>query len=149
MKAILRFLWDLVYFLSGEGTWRLRTHETIALDAAITALPVDIQGQLRQHLTQKVFVYRVGQRISRPRFSAPPIEASELRHVLLKVEIDVEGKKETAHVEFYRGRADSIQFKHPAKFYAGKTVKALAVRPGNPSLSHAAALDRLEHGSHP
>jgi hypothetical protein len=146
-------LWDLLYFLTGEGTWQLRAHEKIVLDAAIATLSIDIKEELCTQLNQRVFVQRSHRQISRPRFYSTANanqklnENSELWHKLLIVELDIGGKKERAHIEFYRGRVDSIQFKHPGKFYNGKAVKVLSVKAGNPSLSHAAAIDRREHGS--
>ncbi|HQS60016.1 MAG: hypothetical protein B7Y56_15900 [Gallionellales bacterium 35-53-114] len=147
MKATASFLWDLLYFLTGEGTWRLRTHERLVLEAAIASLPDDIQSQLRAQFNQMLFVQRSNRQISRPRFYSIPLEGNELPHNLLKVEIDVGGKKESAHVEFFQGRVDSIQFKHPGKFYSGKALKVDGVKAGNPKVSHAAAIDRSEHGS--
>jgi hypothetical protein len=66
---------------------------------------------------------------------------------LIEVQLDVEGAKEVAHVEFFRGRVDTIQFKRPGAYYAGKKLKVMGVRPGKVALSHAAAIDRLEHGT--
>jgi hypothetical protein len=71
----------------------------------------------------------------------------EYSQKLIEVQLDVEGAKEVAHVEFFRGRVDSIQFKRPAAYYAGKNLKVMGVRPGKLARSHAAAIDRREHGT--
>jgi hypothetical protein len=147
MKATASFLWDLLYFLTGEGTWRLRAHERLVLEAAIASLPDIIQSRLRAQFNQKLFVQRSHRQISRPRFYSKPLESNELPHKILKVEIDVGGKKESAHVEFFQGRVDSIQFKHSGNFYSGKALKVIGVKAGNLKVSHAAAIDRCEHGS--
>ena len=147
MKTTASFLWDMLYFLTGEGTWHFRAHERLVLEAAITGLPDNIRGQLRAQLNQKVFVQRSHPQISRPRFYSSPLVGNELLHKLLSVEIDVGGKKESAHVELYQGRIDSIQFKHHGRFYSGKALRVIGVKAGNPKVSHAAALDRREHGS--
>ncbi|MDF3127210.1 hypothetical protein [Rheinheimera sp. 1928-s] len=154
MRAILSFLWDLLYFLSGEGTWCLRPHERLVLEAAIANFPDDMQKQLRAQLNQKIFVQRSHRQISRPRFYSPfyvpnkeMYANDEFLHTLVSVKIDVEGERENAHIEFFRGRIDSIQFKYSGTFYRGKAVKVLGVKSGKPGLSHAAAIDRAEHGS--
>ena len=122
------------------------------LEAAIAILSDDMQTQLFTQVSQKLFVQRSHRLISYPRFYSSAKtnqklnESSELSHKLLIVELDVAGKKERAHVEFYRGLVDSIQFKHPGKFYKGKVLKVLSVKAGNPKVSHGAAIDRSEHG---
>ncbi|MBX3446183.1 MAG: hypothetical protein KF765_05475 [Parvibaculaceae bacterium] len=65
---------------------------------------------------------------------------------IVDVQIDVEGVKQVAQVEFFQRRIDSVQFKRPAKFYAGKAPKVTGVRFDKLGRSHAAAIDRLEHG---
>ncbi|MGQ0443294.1 MAG: hypothetical protein ACT4OH_07625 [Methylophilaceae bacterium] len=149
MKTVLTFLWDLVYFLSGEGTWGLKAHEALVLEAAISTFPEHLQRQLRSQLGERIFVIRANRHVSHLRISAPSIEGQELQHSLLIVNLGIEGKREAAHVEFYRGRINTVQFRHRAKVYAGKAIQVLDVKPGNPNLSHAAALDRLEHGNNP
>lgn len=72
----------------------------------------------------------------------------EYAHKVIDVQIDVEGMKQVANVEFFRGRVDIITFKRPAAYYAGKTLKVVGVQPGKLGRTHAAALDRLEHGTH-
>lgn len=59
--------------------------------------------------------------------------------------MDADGESEHAHVEFFQDLLDNIQFSQPATFYAGKVVKAVQVKRGDPSLAHAAAIDRREH----
>ena len=68
MKAIASFLWDMLYFLTGEGTWHLRAQEQLVLEAAIASLSEDIQSQLRDQLKNKLFVQRSHRQLSRPRF---------------------------------------------------------------------------------
>lgn len=41
--SVLHFLWDLLYFLTGEDTWQLRDHEWLVLVAAIANFKSDIQ----------------------------------------------------------------------------------------------------------
>ncbi len=153
VRSLLRFLWDLLYFCSGEGTWRLRAHERAVLEAAFASLPNDSQISLPAKLNQIIFVQRSHKQISLPRFYSSPyvpdqssVVSGDLSNGLLSVQLEVEGKKQSAHVEFFQGRVWSVQFKNPAKFYAGKVVNVLGVKPGNPRLLHAVAIDRSEHG---
>ncbi len=153
VRSILNFLWDLLYFCSGEGTWRLRAHEIIVLEGTLASLPNDSQNLLRAKLNQVIFVQRSHKQISLPRFYSSPyvpdqssVVSGDLSNGLLSVQLDVEGQKQSAHVEFFQGRVWSVQFKNPSKFYAGKVVNVLGVKAGNPRFMHAAAIDRAEHG---
>jgi hypothetical protein len=152
-EAMFRFLWDLLFFLTGEGSWALRPHERIVLEAAIANLPDHAQKLMRPLLKQTVFVQRSHVQVSYPRFystfyvqNRSAIEDEFFVQNVLSVQIDVDEERQSAQVEFFKGRISSIQFKKPAKFYAGKEVKAMSVKPIKPNLSHAAAIDRLEHG---
>jgi hypothetical protein len=154
VKALIDFLLDLLCFLSGEGSWSLRPHERMVIEAAIDFLPEHAQALLRSQLKETMFLQRTPKQICRPRFYLAPylrdrraIEDAEYSEKLIKVQLDVEGAKEVAHVEFFRGRVDSIQFKRPPAYYAGKKLKVTGIRPGKVALSHAAAIDRLEHGT--
>ncbi len=153
VKSLAHFMWDLLYIPFGEGTWRLRPHEWTVIEAAVDFLPEHAQALLRSQLSGITFVQRTHSQISLPRFYTKPycpdrraIEDSEYAAKIVDVQIDVEGVKQVAQVEFFQGRIDSVQFKRPAKFYAGKTVKATGVRFGKLGRAHAAAIDRLEHG---
>jgi len=154
INALTRFFWDLLYFLTGEGSWSLRPHERMVIEAATDFLPEHAQALLRSQLKETTFVQRSHKQICRPRFDTRSyrldrraMEDLEFSEKLIEVQLDVEAAKEVAHVEFFRGRVDSIQFKRPAAYYAGKKIKVMGVRPGKPSLSHAAAIDRREHGT--
>lgn len=153
VNAIFGFLWDLLYFLTGEGSWVLRPHERIVLEAAVASLPNDKQIILRTQLGQKMFVQRSHGQICRPRFysafyvrNKKTTEDDDLSNKVINIQISVDGENQNAQVEFFQGRIDSIQFKRPSKFYIGKEVKVIGVKLGNTSLTHAAAIDRCEHG---
>lgn len=150
---MIRFLWDMLYFLGGEGSWKLRPHERIVLEAAIDFLPENAQALLRSQLSETTFVQRSHKQISHPRFytgfyrlDRRGIEDLEYSHKVIDVQIDVEGAKQIANVEFFQGCVGIITFKRPAAYYAGKALKVMGVRPGKLGRTHAAALDRLEHG---
>lgn len=154
VKALTRFLGDLLYFLTGEGSWSLRPHERVVIEAVIDTLPEHAQALLHSQLNGTMFVQRSHKQISRPRFYTAPylqdrraIEGGEYSHKVIDVLVDVDGVNEVAQVEFFRGRVDSIQFKRPAAYYVGKRLRVTGTRPGKPTRSHAAAVDRREHGA--
>ena len=154
VKALIRFLWDLLYFLTGEGGWSLRPHERAVIDAVIDTLPERSQVLLRSQVSGIKFVQRSHKQICRPRFYTAPylqdrraIEGGEYSEMVVDVQLDVDGVSEVAQVEFFGGRVDSIQFKRPAAYYVGKGLRVTGTRPGKPSRSHAAAIDRREHGT--
>lgn len=103
IKSLMRFLWDLLYFLSGEGSWSLRPHERIVLEAVIDILPERSQVLLRSQLKETTFVQRTHKQISRPRFYTAPylpdrraVEDGEYSEKIVDVKIDVEGVNEVA-----------------------------------------------------
>lgn len=156
VKAIFNFLWDLLYFLTGEGGWKLRPHERVVLEAAISSFSDDIQMQLFNQIRQLMFIQRSNSHISRPRFyttfyvkDRTFIANEELSHMIINIQISVDGEKQNSQVEFFQGRIDSIQFKQPGKFYFGKAVSVTGIKHGKLNLSHAAAIDRCEHGRQP
>jgi len=143
-----------LYFVTGEGSWSLRPHERVVIEAVIDTLPEHSQALLRSQLNGTMFVQRSHKQISRPRFYTAPylrdrraIEGGEYSHKVIDVLVDVDGVNEVAQVEFFRGRVDSIQFKRPAAYYVGKRLRVTGTRPGKPTRSHAAAIDRREHGA--
>lgn len=153
VKTLVQFLWDLLYFLTGEGSWSLRPHERIVIEAVVDTLPEPSQGLLRSQLKQTLFVQRSHKQICRLRFYTAPylqdrraVEGEEYSTKVIDVQIDVEGRSEVAQVEFFGGRVDSIQFKRPAAHYVGKSLRVTGTRLGKASRSHAAAIDRHEHG---
>ncbi len=155
-KALGRYLSDMIYFLSREGSWDFYLHEKIALEAAIETLPNHARTLFRSQLKGSVFVQRSLKQIGLPRFYSKNYDLDErfineenLFHHVINVQYLIEGKKETANVEFYKGRIESVQFKRPPKYYAGKVITVIGVKPGKVGRTHADAIDRLEHGKNP
>ena len=154
VESLMRFLGDLLYFLTGEGSWKLHPHERMVIEAVIDTLPEHAQVLLRAQLKETTFVRRAPKQICRPRFYTAPylqdrraVEDGEYAHKVIDVPFDVDGANQVANVEFFRGRVDSIQFKQPAAHYLDKTLRVTGIRPGNPIRTHAAAIDRREHGA--
>ena len=124
------------------------------IEAVIDTLPEHFQVLLRSQLNETTFVQRSHKQICRPRFYTAPylqdrraVEGGEYSKKVVDVQVDVDGVNEVAQVEFFEGRVDSIQFKRPAAYYVGKRLRVTSTRPGKPTRSHAAAIDRREHGT--
>lgn len=148
---LIRQLLHLITYLSGEGSWRLREHEKVVLNAAINILSESHRQLVEQQLKEKFFIERIPDgRINVFRFywSKPylKIEDVEFDDLLLQVHITVNGRKQIAHVVFYRGYLFSIEMKNPGNFYKGTGLAIEKVLKGKSSQSYTEAIDRLEHG---
>lgn len=153
IKPLFNFLWDMLYFITGEGSWKLRPHEQIVLEAVIDHLDVQAQSVLRSLLRQKMFIQRSNSRIVRPRFYNPyyarlhlPIDCLHKKTNVYEVTINVAGHQQRAHVEFFCGEIDSIQFPSHRGYYSEKNVRAVKVSEADPCVTNAAEIDRDEHG---
>lgn len=156
VKNIAQYIWDLLYFLFGEGNWKLHDHERMVLDAAINTMPEHAQNFYNSQLKSTLFAQRTPKQVCRPRFYPVAYQRDlrffddeEFSEKVIDVQISVDGRKEIANVEFYKGRIESIQFKHPPKYYASKVITVIGVKPGKVGRTHADAIDRLEHGKNP
>ncbi len=105
-----------------------------------------------------MFVQRSHKQICRPRFYTAPyvpdqraVEGSggEYFEKIVDVQVEVDGRNEVVQVEFFNGRVDSLQFKRCTAYYIGKNLHVMGTRPGQPTRSHARAIDRREHGAEP
>lgn len=148
---LVRQLLHFITYLSGEGSWRLREHEKIILNAVISKLSENHRKLVEQQLKEKFFIERIPDgRINVFRFYRPKpdlkIEDAEFDDLLFKVHIIINGKKQISHVVFYRGYLFSIEMKKPGKFYKGEDLAIEKVLKGKSSQSYTEAIDRLEHG---
>jgi hypothetical protein len=147
---LMRDLWYLLYFVSGDGSWKLRSHERAVLDAAIAHLTSDAKKIVAEQLRQRYFIERTNKRINLFRYYATRdvlrIPDPEFSDLLLRVQILVEAKKEFAHVIFYKGHLFSIEFKNLGRSYAHKELVVVDVVRGKTSQTYTRAIDRLEHG---
>lgn len=153
IKPLFNFTWDMLYFITGEGTWELRPHEKIVLEAVIDNLDTSAQDIFRSLLRRKMFIQRSHSRIVRPRFYTAyyarlrlPIDDLDNKNVVYEAVLDVAGHRQRAQVEFFRGEIDSVQFAKDGAFYAGKIVRVVHVSETDPLSTNAAEIDRDEHG---
>ena len=128
----------------------MRPYEKIIVDAVIGNFSENIQRLLRSQLKQKYFVERSNERINVFRFYGAnnrlSIQDPNFDDMLINVQIDVDGKVQTAHVTFYKGYVFSIEFKKPGSFYVGKKINVRDIQTGNPDQAYTIGINRIEHG---
>jgi hypothetical protein len=151
LKSALRRVSHFVTFVFGEGGWNLHDHEQTVVDAAIGALSTEMGKLVRAQLEQAFFVERSSNRISVLRFyepdDGPAILDAAFQDRLMKVQIEIDGRKQVSHVTFYQGYIFTVEFKKPRQFYLGKRITVCDVSQGKPRESYTRSIDRLEHGS--
>lgn len=122
----------LLHVLFGAGGWRLRPREQVIVDAVLDSLAPHLRELVRTQLKQNFFVDRSSERVFvlwfYERNNTLRILDREFEDRLLKVKIEVDGRTQNTHVTFYKGYIFSIEFKKPAKFYAGKKVTVRGVQ---------------------
>ena len=139
--------------LTGSGSWKVRPIQQNLIDALLPALEPEVRALVEQQLDQPYYISfwhdgRVSPFFFRD-FSLPRelrIPNIEFADRLYKIEMIVDGRKQQAHVTFYKGRIHCLEFKKPFKFYEGKAVRFGKVNVGKPKQSVAGAIDRQEHG---
>lgn len=150
LKEILYRCWDFSLFMTGEGSWRLRPIEALVLDAVKKNVEDSVLFLLEKQLSQKYFIQRMNSsRVNTIIFynkdEAYKINDSQFEDLLFKVELIIDKKKQNAHITFFEGYISTIEFKKVKSFYDGKTIDIAGVRLGKLDMSHASAIDRVEH----
>ncbi|MBK8631690.1 MAG: hypothetical protein IPN84_16315 [Sphingomonadales bacterium] len=144
------FLWT--GSLSGDGSRKIRPIHQDLLNKFLPTLEDEIQLVVVNQLEQPFYMQFNDGMVSIFYFDdfnlSPSLRIShpEFRDRLYKIEMFVDGRKEWAHITFYKGRIFSIEFKNNFKFYKNKDVIFGAVVLGKSKQSYAGAIDRLEHG---
>lgn len=149
----INVFFNFTEYLTGGGDWKLRPIQQQLLGAFLSGLEPEVCALVEQQLTQPFYMqFWHGGRISPfffKDFNLPRelrIPDPEFADRLYKIEMFVDGRKQQAHVTFYRGRIFSLEFKKPFKFYEGKDVRFGAVTLGKPKQSFTETIDRQEHG---
>lgn len=150
LTSALRRLSHFITFVFGEGDWKLHLHEQAVVDAVLGQLPTATRTLVLAQLEQDFFVERSSNRISILRFYEPDrrliLAEPGFEDRLVKVQMEIDGRKQNAHVTFYKGYIFAVEFKKPRRFYAGKHIAICGVSPGKPGDSFTRSIDRLEHG---
>lgn len=158
-KKFIYMLKNLVYSINyffGGREWsdnKLKPLQKKLLEAFLPTLEPAFRVLIERQLSQpfKVSFWHHG-KVSPFFFENPKLEPQllipdrEFFERLYKVEMFVDGRKQYAHVIFYKGRIFSLEFKQPLKFYEGKDIRFGAAKVGTPKQSLSAAIDRREHG---
>lgn len=152
LGTLLRRLSHCVHFVCGEGTWRLRPHESQVIAAVIDSLPVDKREMVQRQLAESFFVERMPQgRINVLRHyegdSDLAISDVDFADCLFNVRLELDGAGQTAHVTFYKGWLFSVEFKKPGRFFARKHISIRDVARGRPRDSYTRVIDRSAHGT--
>src|SRR5687767_12223943 len=152
LGVLLRRLYDCVYFVCGEGTWRLRPHESQVIAAVIDSLPVDKREMVQRQLARSFFVVRMLRgRINTLHYyegdASLAISDADFADCLFKVRLELNSAGQTAHVTFYEGRLFGVEFKKPGRFFARKQISIREVARGRPKDSYTRVIDRSEHGT--
>ncbi|MEQ1932231.1 MAG: hypothetical protein ABL957_17105 [Parvularculaceae bacterium] len=147
LQRLLRGL----HYIEGGGSWRLKPHEAILLNAVLDRLATDAKTRVQEQMAHGYFVERMSDgRINVIRLHKKPgdlaIQDSSFADALYNVRLSVEARRENAHVTFLKGFIFSIETKHGKHFYVGKTISVLDASVGDPHQSFTRAIDRLEHG---
>jgi hypothetical protein len=154
IRRPLRLMDRMLGYIGGHCAWSMNFLLLSILDAFRPALGKDIKARVESQLSQPYFITfehsgRVNTFFFEPLELEPELRISDPAFAdrLYKVEMFVDGRKQHAHVTFYKGRIFSIELKRPFKFYDGKNIRFGAVTLGKPKESMTGAIDRFEHGT--
>lgn len=146
-------LWDFLHYLCCDGSWTLFEHEKALISAVLDYLDEPFASLVKSQLEKSYFIERMNGRICVFRFYAGYIKDHQHRikdaafeDLLLKVSVNVDGKKETMHVTFYEGYLFSMEFKQPSGSYRNKSVQIQQVKLGKSKETYTIEIDREEHG---
>lgn len=150
---VLAYLLDGLRFVCLEGSWRLRPHEAITLNAATDWLPADNAARARQQLSQRFFVERQADgRI--PCFRYYREHAHNLLlapfHTgthFINVRLHASNRKLTAKCVLHDGVVFGLEFSKPGGYFKGNRVEVISVSCDTDGFSYTDVMDRAEHGS--
>ncbi|WP_162267096.1 hypothetical protein [Luteimonas abyssi] len=137
-------------FICGEGSWSLRPYELLVIEEALGVMDEADASVVRSNLNG-IFVDRMSSgricviRYPRDRHLVKLAESS-YDDMLIEVTVAVEGRKEVAHVTFYRGLLFSVEFKKAGRWYKRKSVKVIGAVRGLVQSSYSNQIDKAEHG---
>lgn len=152
IKRLIGLPNDLLFFLTGDGDWKLRFPTQEIIDFLLTSLPPADVDMIRRQLAQPFVQHWWHKGRVNPIFyyALDPetlLKGEAYQDGMFRVEMFVDGKKQRAHVTFVAGRLYSVELPKALKFYQGKTIAFGAVTRGRSNQSLTQTMDRLEHGS--
>ncbi|WP_299736485.1 hypothetical protein [uncultured Roseobacter sp.] len=150
IKKVLKQASEVIYFVGGEGNWKLFPHEEAILMSAFKVLPPEARELLHQQISRDFFVERTNKRINVLRFydahSDLRINDPDFEDKWLRVHMRVNGKKEISNVNIYRDFIFSIETWSPKKMYTDAQIRIEKVDQEEADKSYTKSIDRLEHG---
>ncbi|WP_299484100.1 hypothetical protein [uncultured Roseibium sp.] len=149
---MLSYLADGLRFLSFEGSWSLKPHEALTLNAALEWLAGDLESVARAQLAQRYFVERMSNgripcfRYYRMdpglKFAGPLGSGDHFINVVQKVE----RRNLTAKCVLHDGVVFGLEFPKPGNFFKNADIEVVSVSCDETAFSYTDALDRAEHG---
>lgn len=150
LRKAVTALGDLAYSVSGTGSRSTKPYEQELIDSVLGTLDAAASDKVRAQLQTPFFVDRTNKRIHTIWFDAQldelRLEDAEFADCLFKVFMNVNGRRQTGRVTFYKGYIFSVETPKPEKFYRDVKVEVVKVERGKLSESLTGAIDRLEHG---
>ncbi|MET1415692.1 hypothetical protein ABVF61_25705 [Roseibium sp. HPY-6] len=149
---MLGYLSDGLRFLSFEGSWSLKPHEALTLNAALAWLPGDLENTARKQIAQRFFVERMsGGRVPCFRYyrmdpglkiEGPLGSGDHFINVVLKI-----GRRRlNAKCVLHDGVVFGLEFPKPGSFFKNADIEVGSVSCDETAFSYTAVLDRAEHG---
>lgn len=150
IKKSICYIWDSVFYITGEGSWNLLKHESEVIKG-VRIFDETVNEKIKKQLNQDYFVERSSEgRINIFRFydfdDALLIKGEKFQDFLLKVCITVNGKRNIGHLTFYKGRIFSVEFKKSKAYFNGKNLEFVNAEIGKTQDAYTRVIDRSEHG---
>lgn len=149
---VFTYLLDGLKFVTFEGSWSLKPHEAMTLEAALNWMPADMADLARKQLSQRYFVERQSHgRI--PCFRYYRMEP-DLRFNgrfrdgdhFIEVKLRTGKRKVTAKCVLHEGTVFGLEFPKPSSFFKNMKVEVASVSCEEASFSYTDVLNRAEHG---
>lgn len=145
----LKKLKDRLFILEGAGSSAVTPLESDLIDEVAGRLSQDTRGLFKSQLNEDYLVDRTNDRISSIHFYRLPDELlipdPDFQDLLFKVRMKVDGRTQTNHVTFYKGRIFSVELRKPRKTYKNAKLEFLEVVKGVPKNTFTRKIDREEH----
>ena len=150
LKSAFYRTWDLLLFLSANGSWRLMPLEKLVIEAVLQALSAPLASVVRAQLKQRFFIERSSSaRINVIRFyeqdPAKRIADERFLDRMYSVRLSTADSEDTAHVRFYKGYIFAVEFQKSPTYY-GNNACVRSVTVDSPRKGFTREIDRAEHG---
>ena len=150
LKTALQIASDGISYLSNEGSWSMKEHERVVVDAVLSQLDSIHENHFYSQLERPFFIERSNKgRINIFRPYGDVLDISELfpdfSDTLYSVHFYVEKSRNKANVSFYKGNLFSVEFQKPYSFFQDAKLKVESVIRGYSDDSFTRTIDSYEH----